>query len=132
MTTLMRPIPDEESFQDPNVVKVVVDQLGYALYFSRAPIPYPRRRERFQAFEHIGLYAYRKEFLLLLARLPPTALEYGEALEQLRVLEHGYRILAVETGHHVGLSIDTPADLQRAEEFLAKAPRPGAEGTTIL
>jgi 3-deoxy-manno-octulosonate cytidylyltransferase (CMP-KDO synthetase) len=119
MTTLMRAIPGEESFRDPNVVKVVVDQLGYALYFSRAPIPYPRRQDGFQAFEHIGLYAYRKAFLRELARLAPTALELSEALEQLRVLEHGHRILAIETGHHVGLSIDTPDDLRRAEEFLA-------------
>ncbi len=121
MTTLMRPIPDEASFLDPNVVKVVVDQSGFALYFSRAPIPYPRRRDRFQAFEHIGLYAYRKDFLLTLAQLAPTTLEHGEALEQLRVLEHGYRILAIETGQHVGLSIDTPEDLRRAAEFLARS-----------
>jgi 3-deoxy-manno-octulosonate cytidylyltransferase (CMP-KDO synthetase) len=132
MTTLMRPIPGEESLQDPNVVKVVVDQLGYALYFSRAPIPYPRRRERFRAFEHIGLYAYRKEFLLSLALLAPTALEQSEALEQLRVLEHGHRILAIETEHHVGLSIDTPEDLRRAEEFLAGAGGPVAESRSVL
>jgi 3-deoxy-manno-octulosonate cytidylyltransferase (CMP-KDO synthetase) len=132
MTTLMRPIPDEASFQDPNVVKVVVDQLGYALYFSRAAVPYRRRLDRFQAFEHIGLYAYRKEFLLSLARLAPTTLEHSEALEQLRVLEHGHRILAIETAHHVGLSIDTPEDLRRAEEFLAKAQGAVAEGTAIL
>jgi 3-deoxy-manno-octulosonate cytidylyltransferase (CMP-KDO synthetase) len=103
---------------------VVVDRAGYALYFSRAPIPFPRRPEPFQAFEHIGLYAYRKEFLLNLARLSPTALEHSEALEQLRVLEHGHRILAIKTAEHVGLSIDTPEDLRRAEEFLAKAQTP--------
>jgi 3-deoxy-manno-octulosonate cytidylyltransferase (CMP-KDO synthetase) len=132
MTTLMRPIPGEESFLDPNVVKVVVDQLGYALYFSRAPIPYPRRRASNQPFEHIGLYAYRKEFLLSLARLAPTALEHSEALEQLRVLEHGHRILAIETAHHVGLSIDTPEDLRRAEEFLATAQGPAPGGRSML
>ena len=126
MTTLMRPIPDEASFRDPNVVKVVVDRGGFALYFSRAPIPYPRRQDRSQAFEHIGLYAYRKDFLLILARLAPTALEHSEALEQLRVLEHGHRILAIETGRHVGLSIDTPEDLRRAEEFLARSAGPVA------
>jgi len=132
MTTLMRPIPSDESFQDPNVVKVVVDQLGYALYFSRAPIPHPRRRERFRAFEHIGLYAYRKEFLLRLARLAPTALEHSEALEQLRVIEHGHRILAIETVYHVGLSIDTREDLRRAEEFLASMEPAAREGPLIL
>lgn len=122
MSTLMRAIRDEQTYRDPNVVKVVVDRMGYALYFSRAPIPYPRRQDRWRAFEHIGLYAYRKEFLLKLARLAPTELESCEALEQLRVLEHGHRILAIETEHHVGLSIDTPEDLRRAEEFVAAGP----------
>jgi 3-deoxy-manno-octulosonate cytidylyltransferase (CMP-KDO synthetase) len=132
MSTLMRPIPDEKTFRDPNVVKVVVDQLGFALYFSRAPIPYPRRQEEFGAFEHIGLYAYRKEFLLHLARLEPTVLERIEALEQLRVLEHGHRILAIETAHHVGLSVDTPEDLRQAEEFLATQQQTAGKGRIAL
>jgi len=118
MTTLMRRIDDEDAVRDPNVVKVVTDQEGYALYFSRSPIPYPRRTEGSRAYEHIGLYAYRREFLLLLAGLPQGRLEKAEALEQLRVLENGYRIWVAETTSHVGLSIDTPDDLQRAERFL--------------
>ena len=120
MSTLMRAIDEEETLRDPNVVKVVVDHEGFALYFSRSPIPFARRSERFQAYEHIGLYAYRKNFLLAFARLAPTKLEYTEGLEQLRVLEHGYRILVVPTTHHVGVSVDTPADLEKAEAYLAQ------------
>ena len=125
MTTLMRAIEDEETLRDPNVVKVVVDRDGFALYFSRSPIPFARHSERFQAYEHIGLYAYRKDFLLAFARLAPTELEYTEGLEQLRALEHGYRILAVATTHHVGVSVDTPADLAKAEAYLAQQGKDG-------
>ena len=125
MTTLMRAIESEEAFRDPNVVKVVVDHEGFALYFSRSPIPFARRSERFQAYEHIGLYAYRKNFLLAFARLAPTELEYTEGLEQLRALEHGYRVLAVETTDHVGVSVDTPADLEQAEAYLAQQGKDG-------
>ena len=125
MTTLMRTIEDEETLRDPNVVKVVVDRDGFALYFSRSPIPFARRSERFQAYEHIGLYAYRKDFLLAFARLAPTELEYTEGLEQLRAIEHGYRILAVATTHHVGVSVDTPADLAKAEAYLAQQGKDG-------
>ncbi len=125
MTTLMRTIEDEETLRDPNVVKVVVDREGFALYFSRSPIPFARRSERFQAYEHIGLYAYRKDFLLAFARLAPTELEYTEGLEQLRAIEHGYRILAVATTHHVGVSVDTPADLAKAEAYLAQQGKDG-------
>jgi 3-deoxy-manno-octulosonate cytidylyltransferase (CMP-KDO synthetase) len=124
MTTLMRPIMDPEALRDPNVVKVVTGRDGYALYFSRSPIPYPRRQGFAKACEHLGLYAYRRDFLLLFASLAPTSLETTEALEQLRALESGHRILAIETAHHVGLSIDTPEDLAKAEHFL----RHGAAG----
>lgn len=119
MSTLMCKIEGDKKLNDPNVVKVVVDRQGYALYFSRSLIPYPRLRERFRAYEHIGLYAYRKSFLLSLAQLPPGELEFTEGLEQLRVLENGHRILAIRTEHHLGLSVDTPADLENAERFLA-------------
>ena len=118
MTTLMRAIERPEDLLDPNVVKVVTDCEGFALYFSRSRIPYPRQQNPAPVFEHIGLYAYGKEFLLRFASLAPTKLEKTEALEQLRALENGHRILVVETRHHAGLSIDTPADLERAEEFL--------------
>jgi 3-deoxy-manno-octulosonate cytidylyltransferase (CMP-KDO synthetase) len=120
MTTLMRIIERPEDLTDPNVVKVVTDRQGFALYFSRSRIPYPRQQNTAPVFEHIGLYAYRKDFLPRFASLAPTSLEKAEALEQLRALENGHRILAVETRHHVGLSIDTPADLERAEQFLQR------------
>lgn len=120
MSTLSHLITDEPSLQDPNVVKVVTDQHGYALYFSRALIPYPRRGELARAFAHIGLYAYRKDFLLRFAAMPPGRLEQIEALEQLRVLENGERILVIPTDDYVGIGVDVPADLERAEGFLAR------------
>lgn len=118
MSTAMRLIEDAETLEDSNVVKVVVNRRGDALYFSRSIIPHPRRAEGHRAWEHIGLYAYRRGFLLDLAKLEPTELERTEGLEQLRVLEHGFRIRVVPTRSHVGLSVDTPADLARAEAFL--------------
>jgi 3-deoxy-manno-octulosonate cytidylyltransferase (CMP-KDO synthetase) len=123
MSTLMRPIDNDRDLEDPNVVKVVVDQAGFALYFSRSVIPFPRNAAPdAQAFEHIGLYAYTKAFLTEYSLMAPTRLERIEGLEQLRVLENGRRIRVVETQDHLGLSVDTPADLARAEEFLARSP----------
>lgn len=120
MSTAMRLIVDDETLNDPNVVKVVVNRRGDALYFSRSIIPHARHDNLHKAWEHIGLYAYRRGFLLDLAKLEPTDLERIEGLEQLRVLEHGFRIRVVPTQSHVGLSVDTPADLRRAEEFLSR------------
>jgi 3-deoxy-manno-octulosonate cytidylyltransferase (CMP-KDO synthetase) len=119
MCTLMNEIP-EEVFGDPAVVKVVTDLAGNALYFSRSLVPYPRRREGHKAYEHIGVYAYHREFLLAYTALEPTPLERAESLEQLRVLEHGYRIKVVLTGagDYIPLSVDTPEDLERARELL--------------
>jgi 3-deoxy-manno-octulosonate cytidylyltransferase (CMP-KDO synthetase) len=115
MCTSMHEVSDPADFPNPNVVKVVVDLSGQALYFSRSLIPYPRKREGHRVFEHIGLYAYRREFLLKYARLPQTPLEKLESLEQLRALEHGYRIRVVETRQsYIPLSVDTPEDLERA------------------
>jgi len=119
MTTLSRCITDERSLHDSNVVKVVCDLRGYALYFSRSLIPYSQRGENESVFGHIGLYAYRKDFLQRFASLPPGRLEQIEALEQLRVLENGERILVVPTDDYVGFGVDVPPDLERAEEFLA-------------
>ncbi len=118
MSTAMRPIVDDDTLHDVNVVKVVVNRRGDALYFSRSIIPHPRRADLHRAWEHIGLYGYRRGFLLDLAKLEPTELERIEGLEQLRVLEHGFRIRVVASQSHVGLSVDTPADLERAERFL--------------
>ncbi len=122
MSTLMHPISKPEDLQDPGVVKTVADRKGAALYFSRSLIPYPRSDEAHAVYEHVGLYVYRRAFLLKLASLPPTPLEQIEQLEQLRVLEHGYRIHVVETrakdNEFSGFSVDTAADLARAEEML--------------
>ena len=115
MCTSMHEITDKEDFDNPNVVKTVVDLAGNALYFSRSLVPYPRKSEGHRAFEHIGMYAYRKDFLIKYAGLPQIPLEKLESLEQLRVLEHGYRLRVVETRQdYIPLSVDTPEDLERA------------------
>ncbi len=118
MATLCKSIGDRETFEDPNVVKVVTDDAGLALYFSRSPIPRPRRGAPRRAWEHIGIYSYRREFLLAFSRMTPGSLEMAEGLEQLRALERGYRIAVVRTRDHVGVSVDTPADLERARSVL--------------
>jgi len=116
MSTLVRRIDDEHEFQDPHVVKAVVGLDGFALYFSRSPVPYHRATANqgvpARAFKHIGLYVYRRECLLRLAALPQSPLEVAESLEQLRALEHGIRIKAVETRYD-SIGVDTPEDLER-------------------
>jgi 3-deoxy-manno-octulosonate cytidylyltransferase (CMP-KDO synthetase) len=119
MTTLYRRIHDPSELSNPNVVKVVLDRSGFALYFSRAPIPYVRdpRGGWPPLHRHIGLYAYRRNTLLVLASLDPTPLERAESLEQLRALEHGIRIKAVET-HHESFEVNTPEDLEQVRRLL--------------
>jgi len=118
MGTLMHPIKSEADYDNPNVVKVVCDKSGFALYFSRSLIPYPRHREGFMAYEHIGIYSYRKDFLVMLRNLEQTYLEKIESLEQLRVLENGYKIKVVETKQeYIPLSVDTAEDLEKARIF---------------
>jgi 3-deoxy-manno-octulosonate cytidylyltransferase (CMP-KDO synthetase) len=125
MGTLCRRIDDPADVANPNVVKVVVDRAGFALYFSRAAIPFTRDAAPgaapVQAFKHIGLYVYQRAFLLAFAGLAPTPLEQAESLEQLRALEHGFRIRAVETAHD-SVGVDTPADLERVRRLVAPAP----------
>jgi 3-deoxy-manno-octulosonate cytidylyltransferase (CMP-KDO synthetase) len=125
MTTLRTPIRREEDYASPHVVKVVVDANDNALYFSRAPIPYLRdlpSEGGSLGYKHLGLYAYRRDFLLRLAALPQTALENAESLEQLRALEHGHRIRAVETQYD-SIGVDTPEDLDRVRHSLMAANR---------
>ena len=131
MTTVRRRITDAEDYENPHVVKVVVDADGNALYFSRSPIPYVRESraasedavyEETPVFKHLGLYAYRRSFLLAFARLQPTPLELAESLEQLRALEHGFRIRTVETEHD-SIGVDTPEDLERARRLVAAEAR---------
>jgi len=120
MSTLSTPITDPRDIHDPNVVKVVVDREQFALYFSRAPIPCS---DSFGgAHKHIGLYVYRRDFLLRLAELEPTELEQAERLEQLRALEHGYRIKVLQATHHP-IGVDTREDLERVRQIMtAGAP----------
>jgi 3-deoxy-manno-octulosonate cytidylyltransferase (CMP-KDO synthetase) len=121
MSTLRRRVADAEELRNPNVTKVVVDRDGFAMYFSRAPIPFTRAGQpEAPAWAHVGMYVYRRETLLRLAALPPTALERAEALEQLRALEHGIRIKAIETTHDT-IGVDTPEDLARVRALLAHA-----------
>jgi 3-deoxy-manno-octulosonate cytidylyltransferase (CMP-KDO synthetase) len=119
MSTVRR-IAGAEELQNPNVVKVVVDRDGFALYFSRAPIPYRRSAggpPAAVAWTHVGLYVYRRSLLLQLASLAPTPLEQSEMLEQLRALEHGVRIATVETTTET-VGVDTPEDLERVRARL--------------
>jgi 3-deoxy-manno-octulosonate cytidylyltransferase (CMP-KDO synthetase) len=119
MTTLYRRIDRPADLSDPNVVKIVVDRAGFALYFSRAPIPHARnpRHGWPPLYRHIGVYGYRRTALMVLATLEPTPLERTEALEQLRALEHGIRIKAVETSYD-SIGVDTPADLEEVRRLL--------------
>ncbi len=118
MATLAKPIASDEDFRNPNIVKVVCDDKGRARYFSRAPIPFPRSGSHEGVLQHVGLYAYRKEFLLIYSTLTPCMAEENEQLEQLRVLHHGYDI-AVTTGNFTSHGVDTPEDLARAESLLS-------------
>lgn len=115
MSTLAKRIEDPREIGDPNVVKVVSDRGGDAIYFSRLPIPYHRDGAGAPApdyFKHIGLYVYRRDFLLGYSALPVGPLERAERLEQLRALENGFRIRVVETEYD-SVGVDTPADLER-------------------
>ncbi|OFW29099.1 MAG: 3-deoxy-manno-octulosonate cytidylyltransferase [Acidobacteria bacterium RIFCSPLOWO2_12_FULL_65_11] len=120
VTTLYRRVSAASELTDPNVVKIVVDRGGFALYFSRAPIPFVRdpRGGWPPLLKHVGVYAYRRSALLVLAALEPTPLERAESLEQLRALEHGIRIRAVETRYD-SFSVDTPGDLEQVRRLIA-------------
>jgi 3-deoxy-manno-octulosonate cytidylyltransferase (CMP-KDO synthetase) len=120
MTTLYRRIEQPSELTNANVVKIVLDRGGFALYFSRAPIPFARdpRGGWPPMYRHVGLYAYRRSTLLVLASLEQTPLERAEALEQLRALEHGIRIRAVETAYD-SIGVDTPEDLEEVRRLLA-------------
>lgn len=118
LASLMMPVTSREDIENPNNVKVITDQKGYALYFSRSVIPYPRDREAgAQYFKHIGIYAFRKHALLDFYKLPMKSLEATEKLEQLRYLEYGKKIKMVQTSH-AGIGIDTPEDLEKARQLL--------------
>ncbi|WP_303311788.1 3-deoxy-manno-octulosonate cytidylyltransferase [Hymenobacter sp. BT730] len=126
IATLVKPVLTTEELFSPHLPKVVRNTAGEALYFSRHPLPYQRQKgqEEWLAhhlyFRHIGLYAYRPVVLASLTQLLPSALELAESLEQLRWLEHGYRIITAETEVET-IGIDTPEDVERARQFLAHA-----------
>ena len=121
MSTVCTRLLTDDALADPNVVKVVTDLRGFALYFSRSPVPYARG-SRTPSYKHLGLYVFRREFLLQVAALAPTALERSESLEQLRVLEHGFEIRVVETRHD-SIGVDTPEDLERVRRQLTADAR---------
>lgn len=127
--TIAKRIGDLEEILDPNIVKVVFNEEGFALYFSRSPIPYHRdewkdlkhlmvHNSQFTVYKHSGIYAYRKDVLLNISKLPATKLEEIEKLEQLRALENGFRIKVKETGFET-IGVDTPMDLERVERCLS-------------
>jgi 3-deoxy-manno-octulosonate cytidylyltransferase (CMP-KDO synthetase) len=131
MGTVSTPIFDEEEWRNPNIVKVLTDRKGFALYFSRSSIPYVRNgavdlngkklaqrsKRRLWGNRHIGVYVYRRDFLLKFARLHPTALEQIESLEQLRALAYGHRIFVAAVDER-SVEVDTPEDLIKAETYL--------------
>ena len=120
MATLMKKIQDSQDVVDPNIVKVITDKDNFALYFSRAALPY--RAEGAEGipvyYKHIGLYAYTKDYLFTYKNIPVSYLENAERLEQLRVLENGFRIKLIETRFET-VGVDTPQDLERVKQLLA-------------
>lgn len=118
LATLAQEIFEEDEINNPNCVKAIWDKDNFALYFSRSPIPYPRETN-FQAryFQHIGIYAFRREALLNFAKLPMLQNEKAEKLEQLRYLEYGMKIKILET-QYMGIGIDTQEDLEKANSYL--------------
>ncbi|MCX8064878.1 MAG: 3-deoxy-manno-octulosonate cytidylyltransferase [Candidatus Hydrogenedentes bacterium] len=127
MSTACKPLNEWEKIQNPNIVKVVFDKNGIALYFSRSPIPYIRDESQRTAikdvyWQHIGIYAYRREFLLRITKLPQGRLERLEKLEQLRVLENGYKIAVVKTDYNA-LGVDTPEELETVRKIMEEQMR---------
>ena len=109
---------EETEFGDPSAVKVVADKNGYALYFTRSLIPYPRNKsDLFRVYKHVGIYAYTRTFLMQYAAMDPTPLEQVESLEQLRVLENGYKIKVLESDFR-GIGVDTQEDLDAVNKLL--------------
>lgn len=123
IATLGKPFESMEAVQNPNSPKIVVDNMGFAMYFSRSVIPYVRGKEEsswlthYPFLKHLGIYAYRKDVLRQVTQLPQSSLEIAESLEQLRWLQNGFKI-KVGTTDVETVGIDTPQDLERAEEFL--------------
>ena len=123
LATLAVPLAEEGERAEANIVKVVTDRVGYALYFSRAPIPYPRTSDGADAHRHLGIYAYRAGFLRRFSGLEPAPIERAEQLEQLRALWHGHRIHVTEAAAVPAAGVDDPGDVARVEAALQAGQR---------
>ncbi|MBQ9904840.1 MAG: 3-deoxy-manno-octulosonate cytidylyltransferase [Synergistaceae bacterium] len=125
-STLCRALDDD--FSNPNIVKVVMNQKGYALYFSRSLIPYKRNESNLPVYQHIGIYGYSVDFLKKYVRLSDTPLSSAESLEQLKILEHGYRIrISVTKSRRDNIGVDTPEDLERVRDLMNAEIRKGSD-----
>ena len=117
MSTLKYKIDTMEEIENPNYVKVITDKKGYALYFSRSVIPYPRKLDIQNYYKHVGIYGYKRDFVVEYAKMEPTPLELSESLEQLRALENGYRIKVMETPYKIR-GVDTQEELEKVREYI--------------
>lgn len=119
MATVSTELTKDDEINNPNNVKVISDLNGYALYFSRSVLPYPRNAGKSKVYKHIGIYAYRRDFLLKYAKMSPTPLEQSESLEQLRALENGYKIKVLRSDNQF-IGVDTEEDLKLVNEIHSK------------
>ncbi|WP_291258674.1 3-deoxy-manno-octulosonate cytidylyltransferase [Fusobacterium sp.] len=119
MSTLKYKLETMEDVENPNYVKVITDKNGYAIYFSRSVIPYPRKLNLQNYYKHVGIYGYKRDFVIEYAKMEPTALELSESLEQLRAIENGYKIKVMETPYKI-LGVDTQEELEKVREYIDK------------
>lgn len=119
MATLKHKLNSKKEIENPNSVKVICDKNNYAIYFSRSVIPYPRKNENISYYKHIGIYAYKRDFVIEYSKMPSSPLEEAESLEQLRVLENGYKIKVLETSHSL-IGVDTEQNLQDVIAYIEK------------
>lgn len=117
MATAICKMKEKDDFFSPDVVKVVIDKFDNAIYFSRSPIPYHRNKGKLSPYKHIGIYGYRKNFLINFCKLPPSPLETIEGLEQLRAIENGYKIKVIKCNYE-GIGVDIPEDIKKVEKLL--------------
>ena len=119
MSTLKYKLTDMAEIENPNAVKVVTDKNDFAIYFSRSVIPYPRNLNIDNYYKHVGIYGYKRDFVMEYAKMASTPLELSESLEQLRVLENGYKIKVLETPYKI-IGVDTQEELERVREYITK------------
>lgn len=119
MSTLKYKLTDMAEIENPNAVKVVTDKNDFAIYFSRSVIPYPRNLNMDNYYKHVGIYGYKRDFVMEYAKMESTPLELSESLEQLRVLENGYKIKVLETPYKI-IGVDTQEELERVREYITK------------